>query len=84
MAYIRPFRGIRYNPAVVGDPQALVCPPYDVISERQQARLHSQSPYNAIHLDLNQAAERYTHGGRAVAQVGVKKRVLIQDSKPAL
>ncbi len=83
MAYIRPFRGIRYNPAVVGDPQALVCPPYDVISERQQALLHSQSPYNAIHLDLNQAAERYTTAAE-LWRSWREKRVLIQEPEPAL
>lgn len=83
MAQIRPFRGIRYNPAVVGDLQALVCPPYDVISEHQQTLLHSQSPYNAIHLDLNQAAERYTAAAN-LWHAWREKRVLMQDSEPSL
>ncbi len=83
MAQIRPFRGIRYNPAVAGDLQALVCPPYDVISEHQQTLLHSQNPYNAVHLDLNQAAERYTTAAK-LWHVWRDKRVLMQDPEPSL
>ena len=59
MAIIRPFRGVRYNPAIAGDLSQLVSPPYDVISPEQQTELHLRNPYNAIHLDLNQDADRY-------------------------
>lgn len=83
MAQIRPFRGIRYNPAVVGDLQQLVAPPYDVISQHQQTLLHVRSPYNAIHLDLNQAAERYTTAAD-LWHAWRQEQVLVQDPEPAL
>lgn len=83
MALIRPFRGIRYNPAVVGDLRQVVSPPYDVISEQQQALLHMQSPYNAVHLDLNQDTQRYTVAAKTW-QEWRQKEVLLQDPEPSL
>ena len=39
MPEIRPFRGLRFEPDVVGDLAAVVSPPYDVISPAEQAAL---------------------------------------------
>ena len=83
MAQIRPFRGIRYNPAVVGDLQQVVSPPYDVISKQQQTLLHLQSPYNAIHLDLNQDAERYTTAAN-MWHAWRQNEAVAQDQEPSL
>jgi uncharacterized protein (DUF1015 family) len=83
MAIIRPFRGVRYNPAVVGDLQQVVSPPYDVISSEQQTLLHLRSPYNAIHLDLNRDPERYTVAAKTLA-AWLEQGVLIQEQEPAL
>lgn len=49
MAELKPFHGIRYSSNDLGD---LVCPPYDVISIEEQARLHERDPHNAVHLEL--------------------------------
>jgi uncharacterized protein (DUF1015 family) len=52
MPDLRPFRGIRYSSASgLAD---LVCPPFDVISETEQERLHRLNPHNAIRLELAQ------------------------------
>ena len=59
MARIRSFRALRYDPDVVGDLEHVVAPPYDVIGPEQQHLLHLRSPYNAVHLDFNSAADRY-------------------------
>lgn len=59
MAHIRPFRALRYDADVVGDLRKVVSPPYDVISREEQALLHLSSPYNATHLDFNNAADPY-------------------------
>lgn len=83
MATIRPFRGVRYNPAVVGDLQFVVSPPYDVISPEQQTLLHLRSPYNAIHLDLNPDPERYAVAAKTFA-TWREQSVLIQEEEPAL
>ncbi|HHW10789.1 MAG TPA: DUF1015 domain-containing protein [Firmicutes bacterium] len=52
MAEIYPFRGLRYNPSLVGDLSRVVSPPYDVISKEEAGRLEALSPYNAVHIDL--------------------------------
>jgi uncharacterized protein (DUF1015 family) len=52
MPDLTPFKGIRYSSASrLAD---LVCPPFDVISEAEQERLHRLDPHNAIHLELPQ------------------------------
>ncbi len=83
MAIIRPFRGVRYNPAIVGDLQQVVSPPYDVISSEQQTLLHLRSPYNAIHLDLNSNPERYAVAAKTLA-TWLEQKALIQEQEPAL
>ena len=83
MAIIRPFRGVRYNPANAGDLSQLVSPPYDVISPEQQTELHLRSPYNAIHLDLNQDTDRY---GAAAERFRdwLQRGVLVPEAEPSL
>jgi uncharacterized protein (DUF1015 family) len=51
MARLDPFAAIRYDTARV-DPDAVVAPPYDVISPAQRAKLAKQSPANAVYVDL--------------------------------
>lgn len=49
---LRPFRALRYDPAVIGGLADVISPPYDVISPEQQARLVSRHPRNSVLLDL--------------------------------
>ena len=67
MVELRPFRGWRYNPYVVGDLASVICPPYDIIDQELEEDLHRRSPYNAVYLegaerpDWNTpASERYS------------------------
>jgi uncharacterized protein (DUF1015 family) len=83
MAIIRPFRGIRYNPAIAGDLSQLVSPPYDVISPEQQTELHLRSPYNAIHLDLNQDTDRYGAAAQRFRD-WLQQAVIVPETEPAL
>lgn len=83
MAQIRPFRGVRYNPAVVGDLRSVISPPYDVISPAQQSLLHLRHPYNAVHLDLSQDAERYAYAAKTLRE-WLDTGVLVRDHEPAL
>jgi uncharacterized protein (DUF1015 family) len=70
---IRPFRALRFDPAVAGDLDSLVCPPYDVIGPELQRRLLDRSPRNAVRLDLpeSQAGDdpdaRYRRAGKLLA-----------------
>ena len=49
---MNPFRGVRYTRRA-GPSEALVAPPYDVISAAEQQRLLDLSPRNVVRLILN-------------------------------
>src|SRR5439155_17550554 len=49
---MRPFRALHYDPAVVDDLGAVICPPYDVISRPERARLLARHPRNAVRIEL--------------------------------
>jgi len=83
MAMLRPFRPLRYNPALVGDLARVVAPPYDVISDAYRDTLHERSEYNVIRLILNRAADRYTAAGEVFA-AWRRARVLVRDAQAAL
>jgi len=50
MAIIRPFRGLRYDPAVAGDLSKVVAPPYDIIYDEWRDSLYESNPYNIVRL----------------------------------
>src|SRR5512133_3384548 len=51
VAEVKPFRAVRYGERA-GPLEALVAPPYDVISPDQREELQARSPYNVVHLTL--------------------------------
>ena len=51
MPDVRPFAGLRYNEALSGPLGDLVCPPYDVISDTDRARLYERSPFNFVRIE---------------------------------
>ncbi len=55
MAVIVPFRGLRYNDKVAGDPADAIAPPYDMITAAEQEQLYHNSPYNLIRLEYGKA-----------------------------
>ncbi len=89
MAKIVPFRGVHYDAWRVGGLDAVVAPPYDVISPAEQMALYATGPNNIIRLILNRAetgddeeapyrrAEQFLRGAQASG-------VLVQDPEPAL
>jgi uncharacterized protein (DUF1015 family) len=48
---IRPFRALRYDPEAIGDPAAVVAPPYDVLSADDRRRLVARHDRNVVRLD---------------------------------
>src|SRR4051794_10701193 len=90
MADFQPFHALRYNPAVAGDPAALVAPPYDVVSPAQLADLHGRSEFNISRIDNGEqrpgdgaSDNRYTRAG---AEVGdwIARGALLRDPQARL
>jgi uncharacterized protein (DUF1015 family) len=62
---VQPFRALRYDPAVAGPLDALVAPPYDVISDEARRGYLARSPYNVVHLTLPDSEDE---AGRALEE----------------
>ena len=79
MAVVRPFRALRYDPAVGGPLESLVAPPYDVIGPAQREELLGRSPYNVVHLTLPDSEEE----AAASLAEWQEQGVLARDADPA-
>jgi uncharacterized protein (DUF1015 family) len=87
MTRVLPFRGLRFNPRVVHDVSAVVCPPYDVISSGEQKQLQASSPFNAVHLELpedtpNEPGSRYARAAETLA-AWFRDGALVPEPRPA-
>ncbi len=87
---IRPFRGIRFDEAVVGPLGDVVCPPYDIISPDEQLHLYARNDHNAIRLeyglqypDDSASNSRYTRAAKALED-WLAEGVLKLEPGPAL
>jgi uncharacterized protein (DUF1015 family) len=76
MARIRPFRALRYD---VPDLDAVVAPPYDVISDEERADYLARSPYNVVHLTLPDSEEQAARDLGSWQEAGV----LVRDEEPS-
>ncbi len=90
MSLVKAFKGIVYNPSRISDMSKVVCPPYDVISPEEEARLQKRSPYNFIHVMLAKADAkhgsddaRYVKAGEMYRQ-WLKDGIVVEDTKPCL
>jgi uncharacterized protein (DUF1015 family) len=90
MSVIKPFNGLVYNPAKVGDMTKIVCPPYDVISPEHEVTLKKRSPFNYIHVMLAKADAKHGSDDARYAKAAetfqkwLKDGVLIKDEKPCI
>lgn len=90
MADFKPFRALRYDPAVAGAASDLVAPPYDVVSEAERSSLYGRSPYNISHVDYGEGRpgdtdsdNRYTRAAEILS--GWRRDgVLTTDSEPRI
>ncbi|UCG10961.1 MAG: DUF1015 domain-containing protein [Deltaproteobacteria bacterium] len=90
MADIAPFKGLLYNRKLVPNLDAVITPPYDVISPEEQGMYHQRHPYNMIRLILGpQDPENTPHNSwyqsaAETFQTWQREGVLIRDPKPAI
>lgn len=86
MPAIRPFRGVRYNTGEIGRMEAVIAPPYDVVTPEMRARLADASPHNVIQLELPQPAggrDAYENAAHLYQQ-WLTTGALVQEAMPAL
>lgn len=74
MPQIRSFRALRFDPAVAGDLNLVVCPPYDVIGPDLHRKLLDRSQRNAVRIDLpeekprDEPEDRYRRAGKLLTE----------------
>ncbi len=93
MAVIKPFRGVRYNPARFSDMHTVVSQPYDRIDHDLLQEYLALSPYNIVHIiqghideDTPQESDPEAVYARAreYYQQWLAEGILIQEDRPAL
>ncbi len=89
MADVQPLQGIRYNRTLSNNLADVITPPYDVISEEDQAHYYTRNPYNIIRLELGKNEpddssldNRYTRAATTFAEWRLKS-ILLQDANPS-
>ncbi len=85
---LQPFRGVRYDPAAVGDLAAVTSPPYDVLDADAVLALESNESHNVVRLILPRDEEcgtesRYEHAASTL-QRWLNEGVLRADELPGL
>src|SRR5919198_1470874 len=89
MAYIAPFRALRYDPIRV-PPSSVVTQPYDKITPESQDRYYASSPYNLVRLILGKPEatdnDRNNVYSRAANFFSEWRRqgIFLQDATPSI
>ncbi|OGO05044.1 MAG: hypothetical protein A2Y91_04740 [Chloroflexi bacterium RBG_13_54_8] len=89
MADVRPFCGLRYNVARIGDISSVVSPPYDIVSTEDQRFYYRESPHNAIRLELGEeyhadsaGSNKYTRAADTLRD-WLEQGILFREPVPA-
>jgi uncharacterized protein (DUF1015 family) len=88
MAFLYPFRGLRYNREAVGDFNKVVTQPYDKTTPEMQDDYYRRSPYNAVRITLNREKTQdsetlYPDAGSTFGH-WIETKVLIRDPQPSM
>lgn len=79
MAEVRAFRAIRYDERVAGPLTDLICPPYDVITSAERARLEARNEHNFVRIELPAPTPAgYARGGELL-HTWLHERALVAD-----
>jgi uncharacterized protein (DUF1015 family) len=84
MAEVVPFRALLYDQQRAGPLDALIAPPYDVVSEKDRAALAAKSPFNIVRVDLpdGDPGQKYENAARELRR-WVDEGALRRDPAPA-
>jgi uncharacterized protein (DUF1015 family) len=87
---IKPFRALRFNPEVVGNPGTCIAPPYDVIDEQTQCDLYHANPFNIVRAtkglkypEDNEESNVYTRAADYLKEA-IHCRALVYDPQESL
>ena len=90
MAKILPFRGILYNKEKIKNIEAVMAPPYDVISPQTRDELYKAHTYNIVRIILgkesrgdNKKNNKYTRAAGFLKE-WFKEGILKKDDKPSI
>ena len=89
MADVRPFRGLRYNPAITHHLDDVLSPPFDVVSPAEQEALHQRSRHNVLHLELGERQatdtdqDNWYGRARALLHGWLQEQALVREPQPA-
>jgi uncharacterized protein (DUF1015 family) len=89
MAYVAPFRALRYDPARVSLP-AVVTQPYDKITLEMQERYQAASPYNLVRIILGPPQPTDTDAENCYTRAAAyfhdwrRQGILVQDPEPSI
>ncbi|MBM3315104.1 DUF1015 domain-containing protein [candidate division WOR-3 bacterium] len=83
MADIRPFPGIRYNPAKAPNLDRVITQPYDKISPKMQAAYYEQDPLSFVRLILPKGDSPYVDSDRTCRD-WLGSGTLVRDPRPAI
>ena len=89
MAYIAPFRALRYDPARASLPQ-VVTQPYDKITPEMQDRYYAASPYNLVRVILGKQQPTDHAGENTYTRAAEffrdwrRQGIFLQDTQPSL
>jgi len=81
---LRPFRGLRFDPATVGDLGSVISPPYDVLDADTVRDLEAANRHNVVRLILSRRFERPYLAVRERLQLWRTRSYLRPDAVPAL
>ncbi len=82
MPDLRPFRGLRYDPAAVDDWGAVLGPPYDVVDAAERAALTARSPYQINHIESASGEPAIARAAEQLEQ-WQRRGVLRRDERPS-
>jgi len=74
-----PFLGWRYNSQKVNI-EAVVAPPYDVVTEEEKVLYWKKSPYNIFHLELPESYQK----AKLLLENWINSQILLKEPQPCL
>jgi len=77
---IKPFKAFHYNPQLIKDFSSVVCPPYDVIDEKEEINFKKRSPYNFCNILLANREKDYKCLAKKFND-WITKGILVQDDQ---